>query len=97
MSSLPDSDTAQLQDSISLLSKEEKCVDLSLTSQKSVGILVDIHMDLTLITVCWQCRIVFISTKSCPAGRSVLRPLKIICGDVSVVLIKVQHDANYAV
>jgi hypothetical protein len=83
VSSLPGSDAARLQDLIFLFSKEEKCVDL-LTSQKSIGILVDIHMDLALLVVCWWYRIVFISNKSRPAGRSALHPLKIICGDVSI-------------
>ena len=53
MSSLPGSDAAQPQDLIFLFSKEEKCVDLSLASQKSIGILVDIRMDLALLIVCW--------------------------------------------
>jgi hypothetical protein len=44
VSSLPVSDAALLQDLIFLFSEEEKCVVSLLTSQKSTGILVDIHM-----------------------------------------------------
>jgi hypothetical protein len=50
----------------------------------SIGIFLDIRMDLTLLTVRWWYRIVFIYTKSRPPGRPVLHPLKIICGDVPV-------------